>query len=75
MVQAINCRAVTVVRYAAGKVDWTKEELQIVGRKTRKLMILSRLYIMLCIRRLILTGFTLKDQRVVEEIVVEQIVR
>ena len=69
MVQAINCRAVTVVRYAAGKVDWTKEELQIVSRKTRKLMTLSRLYIMLCIRRLILTGFTLKDQRVIEDFI------
>ena len=69
MVPAINCRAVTAVRYAAGKVDWTKEEIQIVGRKTPKLMTLSRLYIMLCIRRLILTGFTLKDQRVVEDFI------
>ena len=40
MVQAINCRAVTVVRYAAGIVEWTKEELQIMDRKTRKLMTL-----------------------------------
>ena len=69
MVPAINCRAVTVVRYAAGKVDWTKEEIQIAGRKTLKLMTLSRLYIMLCIRRLILTGFTLKDKRVVEDFI------
>ena len=45
MVQAIKCRAaVAVVRYAAGKVEWTKEELQIMDRKTRKLMTLSRLY-------------------------------
>ena len=40
MVQAISCRAVTVVRYEAGIVEWTKEELQIMDRKTRKLMTL-----------------------------------
>ena len=28
--QAINCRAVAVVRYAAGIVEWTKDELQII---------------------------------------------
>ena len=40
MVEAINCRAVTVVRYAAGIVEWTKEKLQIMDRKPRKLMTL-----------------------------------
>ena len=29
MVQAINCRAVAVIRNEAGIVKWTKEELQI----------------------------------------------
>jgi len=34
MVQAINCRAVTVVRYASGKVDWAKDK-QNVSAKCR----------------------------------------
>ena len=42
MVQAINCRAVAVVQYAAGIVESTKEELQIMDRKTSKLMTLHR---------------------------------
>ena len=29
MVQAINCRAVAVIRNGAGIVKWTKEELRI----------------------------------------------
>ena len=40
MFQAMNFRAVALVRYAAGMVEWTKEELQIMDRKTGKLMTL-----------------------------------
>ena len=42
MVQAINCRAVAVVHYAAGIGESTKEELQIMDRKTSKRMTLHR---------------------------------
>ena len=65
MVQAINCRVVAVVRYAAGMVEGTKIlELQIVDRKMHKLMTLCHS----CICRLISTGYTLKDQWLVEDL-------
>ena len=65
MVLEINCRVVAVVGYAAGMVEWTKTlELQIVDRKMCKLMTLHHS----CICRLISTGFTLKDQWVVEDL-------
>ena len=62
MLQAINCRVVAVVGYAAGMVERTN--LQIIDRKTHKLMTLHHP----CICRLISTGFTLKDQWVVEDL-------
>ena len=38
----INCRVVAVVRYAAGIVEWTKKELQIMdGRSTSKMCLQS----------------------------------
>ena len=40
MVQANNCRAAAVVPYAAGIVEWTKEELLIMDRKMHKRMTL-----------------------------------
>ena len=62
MVQEISCRVVAVVWYVAGIVEWTKIlELQIVDRKMRNLC-------HSCICRLISTGFTLKDQWVVEDL-------
>ena len=36
IIKAINARAVSVIRYSAGIIDSTKEELQIMDRKTRK---------------------------------------
>ena len=60
MVQAINSRAVAVIRNEARIMKWMKEELQIDDAN-------KRLYIMLCISRLILRDFTLKDQRGVED--------
>ena len=36
MVQEVNCRTVAVVPYAAGIVEWTKEELLIMDRKKHK---------------------------------------
>ena len=37
-IQAINSRAVSIIRYGAGIVDWRKTELQQMDRKTRKLL-------------------------------------
>ena len=39
--QAINTWAVPVIRYSAGILDWTKNELQDLDRKTRKKLKLS----------------------------------
>ena len=36
--KAINFRAVSIVKYETGIVDWAKEELKVIDRKTRKLM-------------------------------------
>ena len=38
IVSAINSRAVSIVRYGAGIIKWTKNELEELDRKTRKLM-------------------------------------
>ena len=34
----INSRAVSIVRYGAGIISWTKMELEELDQKTRKLM-------------------------------------
>ena len=39
---AINSRAVSLIRYGAGIIAWTKSELQKIDRKTRKLMTVYR---------------------------------
>ena len=41
-IKAINSREVSVVRYGAGIIDWSKNELQAMDRKTRKLMTIYR---------------------------------
>mgnify|MGYP001799776820 CR=1 FL=1 len=38
IILAINSHAVSVIRYGAGIVDRTREELDVLDRKTRKLM-------------------------------------
>ena len=38
MIKAVNTWAVSLVRYAAGVVDWNQNELQAMDRKTRKLL-------------------------------------
>ena len=38
VINAINTRAVAIIRYGAGIIKWTKEELRNIDRKTRKLM-------------------------------------
>ena len=44
MITAINAWAVSLVRYSAGIVNWTKEELRLMDRKTRKIMTMNRMY-------------------------------
>ena len=41
MVQGINAWAVGVVRYSAGILDWTKEELQWMDIRTRKVLTMN----------------------------------
>ena len=41
-VKAINSRAVSLVRYGAGIIEWTKDELKTMDRKTRKLLTIYR---------------------------------
>ena len=43
-IKAINSRAVSLVRYGAGILHWTKEELQCMDRKTRKILTMNRMY-------------------------------
>ena len=38
LTRAINTWAVSIFRYSAGIIDWTKQELQNIDRKTRKVM-------------------------------------
>ena len=38
IISAINSRAVSIFRYGAGIIKWTKNELEELDRKTRKLM-------------------------------------
>ena len=42
IVTAINSRAVAVIRYGAGLLKWTKDELRAMDRKTRKTMTMHR---------------------------------
>ena len=39
---AINTWTVSLMRYGAGIVKWTKSELDKIGRKTRKVMTLNK---------------------------------
>ena len=43
-VHAINVWAVSAFRYSAGILDWTKEELDEIDRKTRKLLVTYRMH-------------------------------
>ena len=41
-ISGMNAWAIGVMRYSGGIIDWTKEELQDMDRKTRKIMTLNR---------------------------------
>ena len=43
-IRAINSRAVSLVRYSAGILKWTKDELKVMDRKTRKIVTMQRMY-------------------------------
>ena len=36
--------AVSLVRYSAGVLKWTKDELKVMEKKTRKIIIMKRMY-------------------------------
>ena len=38
VIKAISSRALSVIRYGAGIIEWTKEELKEMDRKTRKIL-------------------------------------
>lgn len=42
IIKAINARAVSIIRYGAGIVFWTRAELEEMDRKTRKLLTIYR---------------------------------
>ena len=42
IISAINSRAVSMIRYGAGIINWTKMELEELDLKTRKLMTNAR---------------------------------
>ena len=42
IITAINSKAVSLIRYGAGIINWTKEEVRIIDRKTRKLLTMYR---------------------------------
>ena len=41
VMRAINSRAVSITHYGAGIINWTKDELRMMDRKTRKLLIIQ----------------------------------
>ena len=43
-IRAINSRAVSLVRYSAGILKWTKDELKAMDRKTKKILAMNRMY-------------------------------
>ena len=58
IISSINSRAVSIAKYGAGIISWTKMELEKLDRKTRKLMTMdgghytkadaNRLYLLKC---------------------------
>ena len=43
-IRAIKSQSVSLVRYSAGILKWTKDELKAMDRKTRKIMTMNRMY-------------------------------
>ena len=43
-IRGINSQAVSLVRYSAGILKWTKDEMKVLSRKTQKMMKMNRMY-------------------------------
>ena len=41
-IKAVNTWAVSLMRYGAGTINWNKEELQEIDRKSRKIMTMNK---------------------------------
>jgi hypothetical protein len=44
IIEAINSRAVSIIRYGAGLIEWIKEELKEMDRKTRKILTIYKCF-------------------------------
>ena len=44
VITAINSRAVSIIKYRAGIVEWRKDELQSLDRKTRKSLTMYNMF-------------------------------
>ena len=44
VVSAINSRALSLIQYQAGNIRWSKDELRALDRKTRKLLMINKLF-------------------------------
>jgi hypothetical protein len=44
IIKAINSRAISIIRYGAGLIEWTKEELKEMDRKTRKILTIYKCF-------------------------------
>ena len=61
-IRAINSQAVSLVRYSAVIPKWTKDEVNVMDRKTKKIMIMNRMYL----HRVTLTNCTFQEWKVDE---------
>jgi hypothetical protein len=44
IIKAINSQAVSIIRYGAWLIEWTKEELKEMDRKTRKILTIYKCF-------------------------------
>ena len=62
VIAGINVWAVGIIKYGAGVLDWTKEELESIDIKTRKLMTMNGV----CIREEMTVDYILQEKKVEE---------
>jgi hypothetical protein len=44
IIKAINSQAVSIIRYGSGLIEWIKEELKEMDRKTRKILTIYKCF-------------------------------
>jgi hypothetical protein len=44
IIKAIDSRAISIIRYGAGLIEWTKEELKEMDRKTREILTICKCF-------------------------------